>query len=265
MATKAGAIDRTEGVLIQSVKGFSRQGGLNVNERREQQDVPTRIEEVTYAYKPEDARKTVVVTRRNTKKRRPTIIDEKTAEKLKTPANDSPQGWRDALLMCLLLEHGLRASEAAILKVSDFDLAAGSVTFFRPKIKGTDNEWTTHKLTRAAKDAASYYINYLYPPTLKPDGRLVLATSRLLKDGSGGLLLERPLNRVRISERVAYLGKHLGVAKKLSAHDCRHTCATKMARLGYGVDELMAWFGWTSGQTAVRYVASAEVKERYRG
>jgi integrase len=87
----------------------------------------------------------------------------------------------------------------------------------------------------------------------------------LLKDGSGGLLLERPLNRVRISERVAYLGKHLGVAKKLSAHDCRHTCATKMARLGYGVDELMAWFGWTSAQTAVRYVASAEVKERYRG
>lgn len=265
MATKAGAIERTEGVLIQSVKGFSRQGGLNVNERRRERDVPTRIEEVTYAYKPEDAKKTVVVTRRNTKKRRPNIIGNKTAEALKRPANESPQAWRDALLMCLLLDHGLRASEAAILKVSDIDLSNASMTFFRPKIKGTDNEWTTHKLTPPTQRAASYYINQLYPPTLQSDGRLILATSRLLKDGSGGELLEKGLNRVRISERVAYLGKSLGVSKKLSAHDCRHTCATKMARLGYGVDELMAWFGWTSAQTAVRYIASAEVKERYRG
>lgn len=52
---------------------------------------------------------------------------------------------------------------------------------------------------------------------------------------------------------------------KLSAHDCRHYCATKMAHLGYGVDELMAWFGWTSAQTAMRYVATVEVQERYRG
>jgi len=37
-----------------------------------------------------------------------------------------------------------------------------------------------------------------------------------------------------------------------------------MARLGYSVDELMAWFGW-SAQTAMRYVADVEVKERYKG
>jgi integrase len=265
MAMKAGAIERTEGVLIQSVKGFSRQGGLNVNERRQEQAVPTRIEEVTYAYKPEDARKTVVVTRRSTKKRRPNIIDEQTAAALRQPANDSPQAWRDALLLCLLLEHGLRASEAAILKVSDIDLTSGSMTFFRPKVKGTDNEWTTHRLTPPTRQAAATYINRLYPPTLKPDGLLILATSRLLKDGRGGQLLENSLNRVRISERVALLGKYLGVPKKISAHDCRHTCATRMARLGYGVDELMAWFGWTSAQTAVRYIASMEIKERYKG
>ncbi|MBK9055329.1 MAG: site-specific integrase [Chloroflexi bacterium] len=52
---------------------------------------------------------------------------------------------------------------------------------------------------------------------------------------------------------------------KLSAHDCHHYCATKMARLGYGVDELIAWFGWTSAQTAMRYVAAADVQVRYKG
>jgi hypothetical protein len=55
-------------VLIQSVKGFSRQGGLNVDERRDQ----TRIDEVTYAYKPTGQKRRRVVTRQATKKRRPT-------------------------------------------------------------------------------------------------------------------------------------------------------------------------------------------------
>ena len=65
-------------------------------------------------------------------------------------------------------------------------------------------------------------------------------------------------------QQVTGLGQRLGI-DKLSAHDCRHYCATKMARLGYSVDELMAWFGWTSAQTAMRYVADVEVKERYKG
>jgi integrase len=260
MAVKAGSLDRQEGMLIQSVKGFSRQGGLNIDERREQ----TRIDEVTYAYKPAGKKRRRVVTRQATKKRRPTSLSNEEAEALKQVANASPQAWRDALLMCLLLDHGLRASEMAILTTGNFNLAAGEMTFFRPKVKGTDHEWTTQKLTPATRAVATYYIEALYPPALLPDGRLILATTRLLKSGDGGQLLSKSLNRVRISERVAWLGRQQGIAK-LSAHDCRHYCATKMARLGYSVDELMAWFGWTSAQTAMRYVADVAVKERYRG
>jgi hypothetical protein len=68
MAVKAGSLDRQEGILIQSVKGFSGQGGLNVDERRDQ----TRIDAVTYAYKPTGKQRRRVVTRQATKKRRPT-------------------------------------------------------------------------------------------------------------------------------------------------------------------------------------------------
>ncbi|MCB8983409.1 MAG: site-specific integrase [Ardenticatenaceae bacterium] len=261
MAVKAGVIPREEGLLIQTIKGYSRSGGLNVDEQREQ----TRIDEVTYAYKPENRRRSVVVTRRSTKKRKATLLDEATAVALKQPANESPQAYRDALLMCLLLDHGLRASEVALLKASDMDLAAGEMRFYRPKVKGTDHEWTTHKLTAQTHKIVSHYLERLYPPTLHPDGPLVLATTRLLKNGQGGQLQTEGLNRVRISERVAYLGKKSGLPEKLSAHDCRHTCATKMARLGYGIDELMAWFGWTSAQTAMRYVTAVDVKERYKG
>ena len=260
MAVKAGAVDRQEGMLIQSVKGYSRQGGLNVDEQRGQ----TRIEEVTYAYKPEGKRRSVVVTRRSTKKRKPTLLNEEQATALKQVQNESPQAWRDALLMCLLLDHGLRASEVALLKVSDVRVDIGEIRFYRPKVKGTEHEWTTHKLTAKTCEVSSYYIGALYPPPLLADGPLILATTRLLKNGEGGQLLGEGLNRVRVSERVAWLSKQLGVPK-LSAHDCRHYCATKMARLDYSVDELMAWFGWTSAQTAMRYITAVEVKERYKG
>ncbi|MEM7348674.1 MAG: site-specific integrase, partial [Chloroflexota bacterium] len=182
----------------------------------------------------------------------------------KTIHNPSPQAARDAVLMCLLLDHGLRASEMAQINAQNIDLQANTLTFFRPKVKGTDHERTTHQLTDDSASVLSLYLDRFFPPALIHDGPLILATTRLKKDGTGGELEERPLNRIRISERVAYLGKQHGIFK-LSAHDCRHYCATKMARLGYTIDELMAWFGWTSAQTAMRYITAVDVKKRHKG
>jgi integrase len=75
--------------------------------------------------------------------------------------NDSPQAWRDALLMCLLLEHGLRASEVATLTVTNIDLAQGELRFRRPKVKGTEYEWAQHELTPRTRKLATYYIERL--------------------------------------------------------------------------------------------------------
>jgi len=260
MAVKAGAIDRQEGLLIQSVRGFSRKAGLNVDAQRTQ----TRKEGVVYDYKQDGQKRRVVISRRSTKKQRPTLLTTAQAAQLIQPANRSPQAWRDALLACLLLEHGLRASEVALLTAAAIDLSQGLLQFYRPKVKGTAHEWANHKLTSTTNQTATYYLHQLYPTALTPNGPLVLATTRLLKNGEGGELLGEGLNRIRISERIAFLGRRLGIAN-LSAHDCRHYCATQMARRGYGVDELMAWFGWSSAQTAMRYVTAEEVQERKKG
>ena len=260
MAVKAGTIPREEGMLIQSVKGFSRAGAANVDAEREQ----TRIGEVTYSYKPDGRRHSVVVTRRSTKKRQPVALSPADADFLRQRRNSSPQALRDALLICLLLDHGLRASELTLLKASDLDLANGTINFYRPKVKGTAHEWTTHKLTPAVHALCADYLNSHYPPALLPDGPLILTTTRLKRNGEGGQLIQKGMNRVRISERVAWLGKQIGLPK-LSAHDCRHYCATQMAQMGYSIDELMAWFGWTSAQTAVRYIAAVDVQKRYKG
>ena len=260
MATKAGTIERNEGMLIQTVKGYSRQAALNVDDKRDQ----TRKDTITYTYKEDGRKQTTVIHRRNTKKRQPTLISAAQADQLLHIRNPSPQAARDALLLGLLLEHGLRASEVALLQAENFDLQQGLFTFHRPKVKGTTHEWTTHQLTSTTHRLATIYLTEHYPTAAPANGSLILATTRLCKDGTGGELRPAPLNRVRVSERVAWLGAQVGIMP-FSAHDCRHYCATTMARQGYSVDELMTWFGWTSAQTAVRYIAAAEVQKRHRG
>ena len=43
-----------------------------------------------------------------------------------------PLGRRDALLMCILLEEGLRIGEVVLLKAHDFDLDYAELRFYRP-------------------------------------------------------------------------------------------------------------------------------------
>jgi integrase len=73
--------------------------------------------------------------RQSTKKARQGLLNVAEAAALIQLRNDSPQAWRDALLMCLLLEHGLCASEVASLTVANIDLAQGELRFCRPKSK----------------------------------------------------------------------------------------------------------------------------------
>jgi integrase len=80
------------------------------------------------------------------------ISPEHAAQLMKQP--DTPQGHRDGLLMCLLLDHGLRVGAAVILEVKDFDLKAGDLAFYRPKVDKTQ----THKLTNRALKALRVYV-----------------------------------------------------------------------------------------------------------
>ena len=56
-----------------------------------------------------------------TKKAEPVSIRHDQAKQLKAPAD-----LRDRLLMCLLLDHGLRIGEVVILTTAMFDLNEGS-------------------------------------------------------------------------------------------------------------------------------------------
>ena len=127
------------------------------------------------------------------------------------------QGRRDRLLLAIMLRLGLRVGEVAALEVADFDLQAGELKFYRPKVDKTQ----THKLDRLTLQAARDY--------LTKDAPAVGVIWRRSTKGNG--LGEQGLSERAITKRVRYLGERAGV-DGLSAHDLRHYWATQAARNG---------------------------------
>ena len=145
---------------------------------------------------------------------------------------DTPQGRRDALSMCLLLDQGLRVGELAALKVSDFDLAGGTLRFHRPK---ADKEHV-HRLTLATLAALKAC---LAAGELIQNGLLLRRSRKTEELGDAGMS-ERAITR-----RVCFLAEKLGLMG-LSAHDCRHYWATCAARQGTDPLALQESGSWTA-------------------
>lgn len=226
LALKAGTIQPGEYAMIRAVEGYSRKEGKRVDERREAADLPTRKGE---------------------KKADPVTLTRNQAKALKKTRPMTPQGRRDALLMCLMIDHGLRVGEVAGLQVCNFDLQAGELRFYRPKV---DLE-QTHKLTSDTLQAARLYL-----AEDAPAEGIIWRGSR--KDGS---LTKQGLSERAITQRVAELGAEVG-AEGLSAHDLRHYWATLAARNGTPIDRLQDAGGWASPAMPLRYVERAAIANK---
>ena len=186
-------------------------------------------------------------TRRGTKKAEAVTIPEDIAQALKQQPN-TPQGRRDALIMCLLLDHGLRVSEIALLTRKDFDMKTGAFTFYRPKV----NKHQTHTLTADARKAAAAYF--------KDDAPAEGILWRRSNKGTGklsGQLSGAGATRA-LTKRVELLGRRAGI-EGLSAHDARHYWATYEARNNTPVNRLMDAGGWSSPAMPLRYIETAQI------
>ena len=131
--------------------------------------------------------------------------------------------------MCLLLDHGLSVGEVAILTVAGLDLAAGTFTFYRPKV----DKVQVHRMTADTLRAALAYLRQDAP--------------------AHGALSTRAINA-----RVGELGAAIGLVE-LSPHDCRHYWATQAIRNGTDIKSLQDAGGWTSPAMPLRYAASAAI------
>ncbi len=226
LAGKAGAIDAQDLTLIGAVAGYGGAEGRRIDDRRAAAGTRTRT---------------------GHKKAAHVRLTPLQVAKLKLEHEDAPQGRRDALLMCLLLDHGLRVGELALLTVGSFDLKAGSFTFHRPKVDRDQ----THKLTADTADALRRYMAAGDAPAFV-DAPILRASRK------GGRLDTAGMTASSITARVRTLGAAVG-AEGLSAHDCRHSWASRAVRGGTDAFALRDAGGWNSLAMPSRYVEAAKI------
>lgn len=222
LAMQCGTLTPQEYALIRAVQGYSQREQVRIDQKRP-------------------------VRRIGLKKSSPVRISAEQAHQLKTQP-PTPQGRRDALMMCLLLDHGLRVGELTRLAVADFNLEENVLRFFRPKV----NKEQVHRLTPDTRQALAAYNNLGNMP-------------------AGGLLLRRSLKNEELADsgmteravtaRVRLLGERLGLIG-LSAHDCRHYWATSAARAGTDPFVLQEAGGWSSLAMPRRYVEDNEIANK---
>lgn len=224
LAAKSGAVSDADLRLIRTVRGYGRAEGKRVDERRE-------------------------TARRGAKKAQHVALTPAQVESLKAQP-DTPQGRRDALLMALLLDHGLRVGEVALLTVGAFNLSENVFRFFRPKV----DKVQTHELTEDTRRALQAYIAAGDAPAF--NDAPILRGSR-----KGGTLQAAGMSERAITARVGRLGAAVGV-QGLSAHDCRHSWATRAAWGETDAFALRDAGGWNSLAMPSRYVESAAIANR---
>ena len=231
LAFQAGVLDETTVRLIATVKGLAGKKARREDEARTKAGTPTRKGGT------------------GAKKADWTVITEDQARRLKAQPLDTPQGRRDAVLMGLLIEHGLRVGEVVGVEVAGVDLAGGKVTFWRPKV----DQWQTIKLHTATLRAMRAYFD---------SGDVPAAGPLLRSSNKSGALTTGGMSERAATERVRVLAARIGV-KGLHAHDLRHYWATYWAarvnRLPRGLLDLQEAGGWNSLDMPRRYVARAVI------
>ncbi len=223
LATKAGCIDPAEHALIRIVSGYSHREAKRIDEKRAE-------------------------TRRSAKKASNVSLTRQQAEALKEQP-DTPQGRRDAVIMCLLLDHGLRVGELAALKMADVLPNSGTFRFYRSKV----DKMQLHRLS----DDALAALKRWFALDLH-QGRTIAQLPLLYASLKNGELGKPGMSSRAITARVCHLGETLGIFG-LSAHDCRHYRATQAARHGTDAFALRDAGGWNSLAMPSRYIEENEV------
>lgn len=220
MANQAGIIPDGEILRLQALKGYTRKEAIDTDTKR-----------ISHG----------IATRRGKKKVTATPITEEQAQALCTVRNETSQARRDALMFCLMLDHGMRVSEVADLRIEDIDRATKQITFYRRKTGKTSR----HNLRGRAWRVLS---EYLSKDNQAQSGPLILASCKT------GALVGKGMTTRAIAERVAQLGQVAGI-ENLSPHDFRHHGATLAGNdPTVSLAALMQWGGWDSASSAARYI-----------
>jgi integrase len=227
--------------MIREVKGYAHKEKVNIDSGRKAAGIETR--------RSTKARMTTKTAQAvgSHKKTAPIFLNKHQREAL-AASDGTPQGIRDALIVCLMVDHGLRVSEVAGLQVADIDTDTGFLHFYRPKTQQTD----THRLTPATLAAAKEYMKHA------PDTGNLWRSSAMKNEGKEkqGELTRQGLTTNAIYKRVELLGRRIHI-DGLSPHDLRHTFAERARNNRTKL--LQTAGGWSSEVMPLRYQKSGAI------
>jgi integrase len=227
MANQAGIIPDGEILRLQSLKAYTHKEAIDTDAKRAKEGIATRT---------------------GNKKIAPTAITEEQARELCQARSETPQARRDALMMCLLLDHGMRVSEVADLRIENIDRTTKQITFYRRKTGKTSCHNLRGRVWRVLTE-------YLRKDNHAKSGALILRSCK-----TGKLIQNKGITTRAIGERVALLGQGIGL-QNLSPHDCRHYGATIAGNdPQVSLAGLMAWGGWSSAGVAIKYMNRGEAE-----
>ncbi|MCX5867523.1 MAG: tyrosine-type recombinase/integrase [Proteobacteria bacterium] len=158
----------------------------------------------------------------------------------------SLQGFRDYLILVILLKCGLREAEITGIKLEDFQ-SRGENAFLI--VKGKGNKTRTIPIHPEVWVITRKYIQLT--------GRFLISRndqpSYLFLSRKKGKLSGRHIQRI-----VKQYSEKAGITKPISPHSFRHTCGTEMALNKAPLQVIQSFLGHSSPQTTMRYVHKAE-------
>jgi integrase/recombinase XerD len=149
-------------------------------------------------------------------------------ELMNTPCPEEPFYYRDKAMLELLYATGVRASEIAKLKISDFNLNIGYL-----RCLGKGNRERVVPIGKVAIAAINEY--------------LINQRVKLVKPFSGDFLLlsrtGRPMSRIEIWRLVKKYAVRAGMPRNLTVHTLRHCFATHMLAGGADLRSIQEMLG----------------------
>jgi len=149
-------------------------------------------------------------------------------ELMNTPCPEEPFYFRDKAMLELLYATGVRASEIAGLKTSDFNLNIGYL-----RCLGKGNRERVVPIGKVAIAAINEYLTNLRPSLVKPFSGDFLLLSRT----------GRPMSRIEIWRLVKKYAARAGMPRNLTVHTLRHCFATHMLAGGADLRSIQEMLG----------------------
>ena len=223
-ATKAGFIPVDELGKIQLIEGVKCSEAPHVDEKRD-------------------------VTRLSTKKKTATEISEEKVYQLKNQQPETLKGKRDALLLAILLDMGLRESEVVTLTWSSIDIETRVMEWYRKKTNNRGREL----ISKDVENAYRAYRDALTEAGEELSGSLWVTVSKSGKITGKGLSIDA----VKLLVKTA--GEAVGI-ENLSPHDLRHSMATRAYLADIPVISIQRRLGHSSASTTERYIDTEKLK-----